>query len=126
MFRVVLFQFVTALVAAALLGAVAGAHAALFALLGGLACTVPNGMFALHLALLVRKRQFPGGGHKSPAAASPATLTILLGEFFKVALTAGLLALIILGFRNVVWSALMISVGAVLMVQPLALSWRAR
>ncbi len=130
MFRVVLFQFVTSLVVSAGAGAIAGGHAALSALLGGLACTLPNGMFALHLALLSRKRQFPAGGEAGPAAGSAATstyaLTILLGEFFKVALTAVMLALILLSYKSVIWLALMVSVGAVLIVQPVALAWRRR
>jgi ATP synthase protein I len=130
MFRVVLFQFVTSLIVAAGAGAIAGGHAALSALLGGLACALPNSIFALHLALLARKRQFPGDRYASPdagsAAASSNALTILLGEFCKVALTAGLLALLLLGYKNVVWLASMVSVGAVLFVQPVAYAWRRR
>jgi ATP synthase protein I len=130
MFRVVLFQFVTSLIVAAVAGAIAGAHAALTALLGGLACTLPNGIFALHLSLLSRKRQFPGGGYASPdagsAAASSYAFAILMGEFLKVALSAGLLALVLVGYRNVVWLALTVSVGAVLIVQPVAFAWRRR
>ena len=127
MFRVVLFQFASSLIVAVLWAALAGSRAAITALLGGLACTVPNGLFAFHLALLARKRQAEGGGLENPASgsAAPQALAILFGEFFKVALTVGLLAVLILGYR-VVWPALLASVAAVLIVQPLALAWRPR
>jgi F0F1-type ATP synthase assembly protein I len=128
MFRVVLFQFVTSVIVAAAAATLAGFPAALTALLGGLACTLPNGMFALHLWLLSRKRQYPGIGPTNSdagsAAASSYAIAILLGEFCKVALSAFLLALLLLGYRSVVWPALLISVGAVLIVQPVALAWR--
>jgi ATP synthase protein I len=128
MFRVVLFQFVISLVVAGGAGALAGVPAALTALFGGLACALPNGVFALHVARLSRNRQFPGSGTESPAAgsssASAHALVILAGEFLKVALTVGLLTSIVLGYKDVVWLALVVSVGAVLIVQPFVFAWR--
>jgi len=34
------------------------------------------------------------------------------------------LALIVWGYKDVIWLALIVAVGAVLLVQPLALAWR--
>ncbi len=131
MFRVVRIQFVTALIVAALAGAIAGGHAALSALLGGLACVVPNGMFALHVALhaasFSRKRQGPGGESNDSAGGSAAgapMLAILLGEFFKVLLTLALLALAAVSDPELVWPALIASICAVLLVQPAAFARR--
>ncbi len=121
MFRVVLVQGVTTLIAAALAAAVAGTSAALSALAAGLACTVPNGLFALNLALLARRRQ-PRGNAPAAGAAMPSALPLLMGEFFKLLLTVGLLALLVRGYGDVVWLALIATVGAVLLVQPLALA----
>ncbi len=126
MFRVVLVQFVTSLVLAALAGTVAGLHAALSALFGALACSLPNGLFALNLALLGRLRQSHGSQEGSARASPGGALGILIGEFCKVLLMVGLLALTVRSYKDVVWPALIIGVGVVLMVQPVALAWRQR
>lgn len=125
MFRVVLVQFITSLIVAALAGTVAGLHGALSALLGALACSLPNGLFALNLALLGRLRQ-SHGGREGLAKVPPGALAILIGEFCKVLLMAGLLVLIVRSYKDVVWPALIVGVGAVLLVQPVALAWRQR
>lgn len=117
MFHVVLVQFVTALVVASAAGAIAGRAAAWTALLAALACTLPNALFALHLALSERLR---------PRQSRASALPILLGEFCKVVLTIGLLALLVKGYRSVVWPALIVAVGAVLLIQPFALARRRR
>jgi len=49
MLRLLLTQLATTLAAAALAGLMAGQHAFFSALLGGLCCVVPNGLFALRL-----------------------------------------------------------------------------
>jgi len=125
MFRVVLVQFITSLIVAALAGTVAGMHGALSALLGALACLLPNGLFALNLALLGRLRQSQGG-REGLARLSPGALGLLIGEFCKVLLMIGLLALTVRSYQDVVWPALIFGVGAVLLVQPVALAWRQR
>jgi ATP synthase protein I len=121
MFRIVAVQCIASLVVAAGAAAIAGSQAAWTALLGGLACALPNGLFALHLANLGRLRKQPGA---RAGSASASAMTILVGEVSKVALTIGLLALLVLGFRGVVWPALIVSVGAVMLIQPLAMAWR--
>jgi len=125
MFRVVLVQFITSLIVAAGAGAVAGLHAALSALLGALACSLPNGLLALNLALLGRVRQSKGG-REGLARVLPGAWGILIGELCKVLLMVGLLALVVRSYKDIVWPALIVGVGAVLLVQPVALAWRQR
>ncbi len=121
MFRVVLAQVLASVAVAIAAAAIAGSHAAATSLLGGLACALPNAFFALNLALLGQWRGSQGGRNGSAAAVA---LPILIGEFCKLALTIGLLALLVWVYRDVVWPALIVSVGAVLLVQPFALAWR--
>ena len=126
MFRVVLVQFLASLLVAAL-AALWGAPSGITALLGGTACWLPNGLFALNLALLARmdrqrlQNTAPGS---SPAPASASFMPILAGEFFKVLLMAALLALVVWGYRDVVWPALIASLSVVLLAQPIALALR--
>jgi len=121
MFRVVLVQVLATLFVAAIAATISGGRAALTALFGGLACAIPNGMFALNLALLGHLRK--SSGEREGSATTASALAILVGELCKVALTIGLLALLVWGYKEVLWLALIISVGAVLLVQPLALAW---
>jgi ATP synthase protein I len=121
MFRVVRVQLAVALLVALAAAAFGGRYAALSALAAGLACALPNGLFALNLALLGRWR--PGPGNSTGTTESPSALPILAGEVFKLVLTISLLALLAWGYRQVVWPALIVSVGAVLLVQPIALAW---
>jgi F0F1-type ATP synthase assembly protein I len=123
MLRIVVVQVVALLAVAAVSGAIAGSHAGFTALLGGLAVALPNGLLALNLALLASRGPHTAGT-QGAAAASANVLALLLGEFFKVALTVGLLVLVVWGYRDVVWPVLIISVGAVLLIQPVALAWR--
>ncbi len=123
MFRVVAAQFVTALVVASGAWMIGGGRAAVSSLLGGLACCLPNGLFALNLAHLGRLSQAHTVGSGSGKATAYA-LALLIGEFVKVALTIGLLALIAWGYRDVVWLALIIAVIAVLLMQAAVLAWR--
>jgi len=123
MLHVVLVQFGAGLVVCAVAGVAGGLPAALTALLGTMACTVPNGLFAMNLALLARTRR---PGTPSAAADVPSALPLLVGEFCKLLLTVGLLALLVWGYKDVVWLALIATVCAVLLVQPLALAWPRR
>jgi ATP synthase protein I len=116
MLRVVAAQFATSMVVAAGAWIIAGQRAAVSSLLGGLACAVPNGLFALNLAWLghsPRSRAVGGGSGNAMARA----VALLVGEFIKVALTIGLLVLIARAYKNVNWLALIVAVSAVLLMQ---------
>jgi ATP synthase protein I len=123
MFRVVAAQFLTSLFVAAGAWIIGGHRAAVSALLGGLACTLPNGLFALNLARLSRgsKLHAADGGMGSARAIA---FALLFGEFIKVVLTIALLVLIARMVREVVWPALLVAVVAVLLMQAAALVWR--
>jgi ATP synthase protein I len=118
--RVVLVQLLAVAVLAGAGRLLGGTGAAWTALLGGLACALPNALFALNLAVLGRVRRVS----ETPSGTTAALLPILLGEFCKVLLTVALLALVVWLYKDVVWLALILSVGAVLLVQPFALAWR--
>lgn len=109
MFRIVLLQILMTAVVALASGLIGGPHAALSAALGGAACFIPNGLFALKLAAAARRPQ------GTDAA------VFLAGEFVKVVATIALLALIVASYRNLVWLALLVSIIAVLKSYVLAL-----
>jgi ATP synthase protein I len=120
MFRVVAAQFLTSLLVAAGAWLIGGHRAAVSSLLGGLACALPNGLFALNLAWLghpPQSRAVDGGSGRARTYA----VALLVGEFIKVVLTIGLLALIVRTVRGLVWSALIVAVIAVLLMQAAAL-----
>lgn len=94
MLRLVVIQLATTLFAAAVAGLLAGTHAFISALLGGLCCVVPNGLFALRLYLGARK----------PGTLNP--MTFFFGEFTKIALTVVLLAAVVGWYPDLNWLAL--------------------
>lgn len=94
MFRVVLLQLATTVIASVIAGLLGGVHALLSALLGGLCCVVPNGLFALRLFASAQK----------PGAANP--MTFFIGEFVKIALTIALLGAVAWLYRDLNWLAL--------------------
>lgn len=94
MLRVVLLQFLTTIVTGLIAGLIGGWHALLSALLGGLCCVVPNGLFALRLFFNARK----------PGAVNP--MTFFIGEFIKIALTVALLGAVVWLYRDLNWLAL--------------------
>jgi ATP synthase protein I len=111
MFRVVVLQVVATLVVALVAAMVSGQAAAVSALLGGAACFVPNGLFALRLAAAARSGRGGIG-------------TFFVGEFVKVGSTVALVALIAWSYRDVVWPALVFAVIAALKSYLIALIWR--
>jgi ATP synthase protein I len=130
---------VTALVAAGA-GALGGTSAAASAALGGLACALPNALFALRLTWAARGAQramraalaaaagADGASlpHAQAQAAARQVVAFFLGEFVKVALTLALLAVVATAYRNVVWLALIVAVIAALksyMLAPLVERW---
>jgi ATP synthase protein I len=94
MLRLVVIQLATTFFAAIVSGLVAGVHGFISALLGGLCCVVPNGVFALRLYI----------GSKKPGTISP--MTFFFGEFTKIAFTIALLAAVVVGYRDLNWLAL--------------------
>jgi ATP synthase protein I len=102
MFRVVFLQILTTVIVSLVAGLLGGSHAAISALLGGAACVVPNGLFALKLAAAARR----------PQGTSPAVF--LVGEFVKVVSTLVLLGLVVAFYKDLVWLALLASVIVVL------------
>ncbi len=94
MLRLILIQLVATLATAALAGLLAGVHGFAPALLGGLCCVVPNGLFALRLFI----------GAQRPGTLNP--MTFFFGEFTKIAMTVALLALTVWWYRDLNWLAL--------------------
>lgn len=94
MLRLVVLQLTTTVVAGLIAGALGGVHALVSALLGGLCCVVPNGLFALRLFINARK----------PGAVNP--MTFFIGEFIKIALTIALLGAVVWLYRDLNWLAL--------------------
>ena len=94
MLRIVLLQFASTAVTGAIAGLLGGMHALVSALLGGLCCVVPNGLFALRLFVSARK----------PGTVNP--MTFFIGEFIKIALTIALLGAVVWLYRDLNWLAL--------------------
>ncbi|MCA3217013.1 MAG: ATP synthase subunit I [Burkholderiales bacterium] len=102
MFRIVILQILATVIVAAAAMLLGGENAALSAVVGGAACFVPNGLFALRLALSAKR----------PQGASVATFFV--GEFVKLGSTVALLALIAWAYKDVVWLAMVIAIIAAL------------
>jgi ATP synthase protein I len=96
MFKAVGFQLIATLLAAVLSAALFGSKGALSAAAGGLACVVPNALFALKLAATSGRRP-----ESYPAA-------FFVGEFIKVAAIVGLLVLAATLIEGLHWGALLI------------------
>jgi len=94
MLRVVFLQFATTVIAGLIAGMLGGWHALVSALLGGLCCVVPNGLFALRLFISAQK----------PGDVNP--MTFFIGEFIKIALTIALLGAVAWLYRDLNWLAL--------------------
>ena len=80
----------------------AGTRGAVSAILGGAACTLPNFLFALRLKSVARR----------PGASYPANF--FLGEFVKIALTIGLLTIIVKTYADLHWPSMLIGLGLAL------------
>jgi ATP synthase protein I len=94
MLHVILLQLAATIVTSLLAGLIGGMPALWSALLGGLCCVVPNGLFALRLFANAQK---PGG-------ADP--MSFFIGEFIKIALTVALLGAIAWLYHGLNWLAL--------------------
>ena len=100
MFAAVGLQVLVVLVLAAGALAIWGLTGAWHLVLGGAAAIVPNGLFALRLALH-RQRQ-----------AESYPVVFFLGEFAKIGLTVGLLAIVIRVVADLQWLPMLIGLIA--------------
>lgn len=100
--KIVLLQIVATIGVAAISALFGGGSAALSAFLAGLACLVPNALFALNLSVLVKL---------SP---SYSPLFFFIGEFVKIVAIVLLLCLIVMLYEDLVWPAMIGSVIVVL------------
>ncbi len=96
MIKMVLLQLSATLAAALISGALFGMRGAVSAVLAGLACVVPNALFALRLSLAARK------------SVAPPVSAFFVGELLKIAAIVGLLALIHRLYGDLHWGALFI------------------
>lgn len=96
MFKMVLLQFGATLAAAAISAVFFGVTGAVSAALAGLACVVPNALFALRLTLVSKRYGVP------PVSA------FFVGEIVKVLTIVGLLVLIHSVYDDLHWGALLI------------------
>ncbi len=102
MVKAVLLQVTMTLVVSALAALVGGANAALSAMLGGLACVVPSALFAVRLAIDLRR---PGGATVSG---------FFIGEFAKLVLTVLMLCAIGVADPDLNWLAMIVGFIAAL------------
>jgi ATP synthase protein I len=126
MFRIVAWQAL--LTAAVALGAWAfsGPRAAASAALGGAACVLPNAGFAVWLTVagrIARRLRHASEGSEGASPGAP-LVALFVGEFVKVLASVGLLALAAVLYKGLVWLALIVTVGAVLLIQAAAVAWR--
>lgn len=94
MLRLILLQISATGLASGIAGLVGGLPAFYSALLGGLCCVIPNGLFALRLFADAQK----------VGSANP--MTFFIGEFIKIALTVALLGATAWLYRDLNWLAL--------------------
>ncbi|MCS6944655.1 MAG: ATP synthase subunit I [Sutterellaceae bacterium] len=108
MWRLIGLQVLATVLVGALAWPWAGVAGGVSALLGGAACVLPNAWFAWRLALT-----------RAGEAAS-----FFVGELIKVLLTVALLALIVWGYEQLVWPAMIAAIIAVLKSYLIVLIWR--
>ena len=100
--KIVLLQIVATIGVAVVSALLGGEDAALSAFLAGLACLVPNALFALNLSVFVKL---------SP---SYSPLFFFIGEFVKIIAIVLLLCLIVMLYEDLVWPTMIASVIVVL------------
>ncbi|NMM28321.1 MAG: ATP synthase subunit I [Glaciimonas sp.] len=93
MARIVMLQIFATILITLVAGLLGGMTAALSALLGGICCVVPNGLFAVRLFMAAHR---PGG--TDPMA-------FFVGEFIKIASTMALFGAVAWLYRDVNWPA---------------------
>ncbi|MBC7490290.1 MAG: ATP synthase subunit I [Glaciimonas sp.] len=102
MLRIVLLQFIVTVVIAVVAGLLSGMSGFISAMLGGICCALPNGLFALSLFFSAR----------APGDANP--ISFFIGEFIKIATTIALLGAVARLYHEVNWLAFVVSFIVVL------------
>jgi len=102
MFRAILLQVGAVIITAVAAGLLVGTRGAVSATLGGVACTLPNFLFALRLKFVANR----------PGASYPANF--FLGEFVKIGATIGLLVFVVKGYADLHWPSMLIGLGLAL------------
>ncbi|WP_301103355.1 ATP synthase subunit I [Propionivibrio sp.] len=102
MFRAILLQAGAVIITASVAGFFAGTRGAVSAALGGVACALPNFLFALRLKLAANR---PGASYLA---------NFFLGEFVKIAATVGLLVFIVREYADLHWPSMLIGLGLAL------------
>ena len=102
MFRAILLQAGATLITALAAGLIVGTRGAVSATLGGVACTLPNLLFALRLKIVASR----------PGASYPANF--FLGEFVKNAATIALLVFVVKEYADLHWPSMLIGLGLAL------------
>lgn len=97
MLRLVFLQLATSGAVAVIAGLLAGMPAFWSALLGGLCCVIPNGLFAWRLFVGASKR----------SVVNP--MSFFIGEFVKIGLTIALLSAVVWLYRDLNWLALLVA-----------------
>jgi len=108
MFRAILWQLCVTLATAIAAGFMVGGNAALSAAFGGMACTVPNCLFAWRLTRVAQSRR----------ASYP--VNFFLGEFIKLAASVALLVIVAKYYADLHWPSLLIGLGLALQANFLA------
>jgi ATP synthase protein I len=95
MLRIVSLQLMATVVTGVVAGLLGGWPAMISAVLGGMCCVVPNGLFALRLFANAQR----------PGASNP--MTFFIGEFIKITLTVGFLGATAWLYHDLNWLALL-------------------
>ena len=111
MFRAILLQVGVVIITAIAAGLLVGLRGLVSAVLGGVACVLPNLLFAIRLKLVANR----------PAASFAANF--LLGELAKILATIGLLFLFVRGYADLHWPSLLIGLALALQAMFLAI-WK--
>jgi ATP synthase protein I len=102
MFRAILLQVGSVMITALVSGLLVGTRGAVSAALGGVACVLPNFLFALRLKMVANR----------PGASYPANF--FLGEFVKIAATIALLGFVVSEYADLHWPSMLIGLGLAL------------
>lgn len=97
MLRLIAIQITATTAVALLAGLWSGVNAFGSALLGGLCCVVPNGLFAMYLQ------------HRTKKLDSMAPPIFFIGEFAKITLTVALLAAVAFWYQELNWLAMLLA-----------------